>query len=324
LKPSGLTWLAALGAALVLPVFVQVPYYESLAITGFEFVALAVSYDIVVGRIGALSLAQPVFLGFGAYVAALTSIHLASPFPLQLLAGCLGSAAVAFAIGIPCFRLSEWTFAIGTLGFTLSAQLVAQNWVDVTGGQLCISRIPDATIPLPGGSLDLGSLPALYYVILTIAAVTVGTTAWLARSRVGLAFTAVRDNPILADARGVWPNAMRLVAFALSAGFAGAVGVFTAHFQTVVCPTVMDPSLTATLLIMVFVGGRGSLRGVVTAALLISIVPQILQVAEAWRLVLFGALLLIAVLALPGGIESMYAAIARRVYSLRTTPGVPL
>jgi ABC-type branched-subunit amino acid transport system permease subunit len=157
-----------------------------------------------------------------------------------------------------------------------------------------------------------------YFVILIIAALTVLLTLLLSRSRLGSAFIAVRDDAVLASARGLWPTRLRLTAFALSAAITSVAGVFAAHFQHVVCPTQGDLAVTILLLVMVFIGGRASLRGVVVAAIAFTLIPQILRMADEWRLVIFGVLLLASVTTLPGGLESIFDAVGRRLGSFAT------
>lgn len=299
-------WLVALAGALAVPAVVGTPFYLHTATVALIFVTLAVAFDLVVGRIGALSLAQPVFYAFGAYTAGLMSIHLGTGIWLEMLAAGAGAALLSLAIGIPAFRLSLHAFAIGTLGFALTAHLVARNWIDVTGGPLCVSAVPPISIPLPGGGLTVSGATGNYYFALAIAASTVLIVALLARSRLGSAFIAVRDDPSLASARGLWPTRLRLTAFGMSAFFSALAGVFSAHFQRVVCPTQVELPITVLLLIMVFVGGRASLRGVVTAAIVFTVIPQLLRVADEWRLVIFASLLLVVVTQVPDGIEHVY------------------
>lgn len=307
-------WLGALLVAIAFPLIVATPYYVSTAIIALQFVGLAVAFDLVVGRIGALSLAQPVFYGYGSYIAALVAkgaVPLGAGAWLEFVLALIGGVILALIIGIPSFRLSLHSFAMGTLGFALIGQLVAGNWMDVTRGPLCLSAIPPLTIDYVGGSFRMTSLQDSYYVVLSLAAMAVTTVALVSRSRLGLAFTAVRDDPILAEARGLSPNRLRLVAFAISAAISATVGVFAAHFQTVVCPTEMDISITILLLIIVFIGGRGSLRGVVAAAVIFTIVPEALRLTESLRLVIFGALLLVTVIAFPDGLENVFRLIGQ-------------
>src|SRR2546427_288233 len=183
------------------------------------FAALALSYDLVVGHVGSLSLAHPAFFGVGAYAAAILATRARWPFLADLLAAMLTAAVVAALVGVPLFRLTEHAFAVGTLGLALVASIVANNWVEVTRGPLCITGIPKPVLGLPRG-------PTL--------AVTTGT--WLA---------------------------------------------------------------------LVFLGGVGSLRGVVVGAVLSTALPEVLRLAPTWRLVIYGGLLLLVVVRSPEGIESL-------------------
>jgi branched-chain amino acid transport system permease protein len=188
---------------------------------------------------------------------------------------------------------------------------VAQNWVPVTGGPLCVTRIQ----PIQLGALVVDDLTGQYYVILAIATVCVLAVWLLSRSRLGLAFTAVRDDPVLADARGLSPTHLRLTAFSISAVLSALVGLFVAHFQTVVCPDSMGFGYTVSLLIMVFIGGRASLRGVVSAAVIFTALPQVLRLADEWRLAIFGLILLVTVTTFPDGLEHAYRSLGRLITS---------
>lgn len=306
--------------AVAFPLVITVPYYQSIAILALLYIALAVAFDLVVGRIGALSLTQPVFLGVGAYSAGILSARLGTNFWVEAFVAVVLAAFGALIIGIPSFRLSMHSFAMATLAFAIGTQLIARNWIGLTGGPLCTTGIRPLRIPFPGGSFQPVTYTGLYYVALGIAALAAGTVAWIVQRRLGLGFTAVRDDDILSAARGLWPMELRLVAFAVSAALTALVGVFMAHFQTVVCPNVMDMSYTLELLIMVFIGGRGSLRGVITAAVLFTVLPQFLRLTEEWRLVIYGALLVFIVTTIPDGIEYLYRNVGRAISARRIRP----
>ena len=149
-RRSGLRGLIAplvlLAVLAAVPFVVQVSYVmDVLIITGL-YVGLALSYDLVVGYVGSLSLAHPAFFGIGAYTVALFSTKLGLPTVVALAAAALLPGLAALAVGIPSFRLSEYSFAIGTLGFATVAQLLAQNWIELTEGPMCVTRVPKAEI----------------------------------------------------------------------------------------------------------------------------------------------------------------------------------
>lgn len=320
---GAIPWLVLLTLATLLPRLSINAFYLNAAVLALVYVTLAVAFDIVAGRVGALSLAQSLFIGFGAYLAAWLSSHYQTDMLVELAAAVPGAAILAVLVGIPSFRLSLHSFAIGTLGFAIVGQLVAQNWMSVTGGPLCLAGVAPLRLPFPGGTFTAATLPQQYSVILVIASVTVAAVYALARSRLGLAFTAVRDDPVLAASRGLWPTGYRLLAFSLSAAFSAGAGVFTAHFQTVVCPDSADFSVMPALLVMVFLGGRGSLRGVVTAAVAFTVLPEVLRLTTQWRLTIYGAILLAVIILRPDGIEGFYVRaerLARRL-ACSTTHG---
>jgi ABC-type branched-subunit amino acid transport system permease subunit len=270
------------------------------------FAALALSYDLVVGHVGSLSLAHPAFFGVGAYAAAILSTRAGWPFAADLLAGTVAAAAVATTVGVPLFRLREHAFAVGTLAVALVAWIVANNWVEVTRGPLCITGIPKPRLGVPGGpALAVGTLPAYYWLALASLAAAVLLYQGLTTFRLGRAFHAVRDNEALAGAAGVDPLKYRLLAFAVSAGLAGGVGALYVHYLSVMCPEEMTIALTVNLLVMVFLGGAGSLRGVLLGAVLFTALPEVLRLAPTWRLVIYGVLLLGVVVRSPEGLEGL-------------------
>src|SRR5262249_20220197 len=194
--PATAGWGAALVVALAVPWTLGTPFYLHPARVAFICVVLAVAYDLVAGRIGALSLCQPVFYAWGAYSAALIATRGGNPGVwAEAAVAAAGGMVLAFAIGIPSFRLSLHSFAIGTLGFLLIAQLVALNWLAVTRGPLCVSGVPAMEVPLGRQRFTVLAGASSYYAILFLAVLTVAVVGLLARSRTASALTAVRDDP---------------------------------------------------------------------------------------------------------------------------------
>jgi ABC-type branched-subunit amino acid transport system permease subunit len=265
------------------------------------FAALALSYDLVVGHVGSLSLAHPAFFGIGAYTAAILATRAGWPFLAGVLGAVIAAALVAALVGVPLFRLAEHAFAVGTLGLALVTSVVANNWVEVTRGPLCVTGIPKPRL----GPLAITTLPAFYWLALAALVAVALFYRGLTTFRLGRAFHAVRDNEPLAGAAGVDPLKYRLLAFTLAAAIAGGIGALYAHYLSVMCPEEMTVSLTVNLLVIVFLGGVGSLRGVLLGAVLFTALPEVLRLAPTWRLVIYGGLLLLVVIRSPGGLESL-------------------
>lgn len=290
----GAPWLVAAAAPQ------QERYVLHVLVLTFLWAALALSYDLVVGHVGSLSLAHPAFFGLGAYAAALLATEARWPFAAGLLAAVALSALAAVAVGVPIFRLSEHSFAMGTLGFALVTAIVATNWVDFTRGPLCVTGIPKPAV----GPFRLATLPAFYWAYLAALALVALLYHGLTTFRLGRAFHAVRDDEGLAGAAGIDPLRYRMLAFAIGAALAGGIGALWVGYINVLCPSELGVAVTVNLLVIVFLGGLGSLRGVVTGAALFTALPEVLRLAPTWRLVIYGLLLLVIVIRWPEGLES--------------------
>ena len=265
------------------------------------FGALALSYDLIVGHVGSLSLAHPAFFGIGAYTAALLGTEARWPFAAALGAGIATAGLAALAVGVPMFRLTEHSFAMGTLGFALVAQIVATNWVEFTRGPLCVTGIPKPEV----GGLRITTLPGFYWMGLTAAGLVGLLYHGLTTFRLGRAFHAVRDNEMLASAASVNPLKYRMLAFVIGGALAGGVGTLYVSYVGVLCPGELAVSLTVNLLVMLFLGGVGSLRGVLAGAVAFTALPEILRMAPTWRMVIYGLLLLVIVVRAPDGLEGV-------------------
>jgi ABC-type branched-subunit amino acid transport system permease subunit len=275
-------------------------YVMDVLIITALYVGLALSYDLVVGHVGSLSLAHPAFFGIGAYTVALLSTRLGLPAAVALIASAALPGLTALAVGIPSFRLSQYSFAIGTLGFATVAQLLALNWIDLTEGPMCVTRVPKASL-----GIAFNTLTTFYFLMLASVIGVLLFVRQLVRSRIGRGFVAIRENELLADSVGISPLKYKLIAFSLSGALAGIMGGLYAYYINVVCPSEISLFQTLTLLLILFIGGSGSLRGVVLGAIVVIVVPELLRVALAWRLVLFGVVLLLIINFFPDGIEGL-------------------
>jgi branched-chain amino acid transport system permease protein len=278
------------------------PYVMHIAIMSCIYVMLVQSLNIMLGYSGLLSLATPAFLGMGAYTAALLSLHGGWNSGVTFCCAAVVGAVTGLALGVPSLRLSRHSFVIVTLSFTLLLQLIASNWVDLTRGAMGISNIP--AVRLFGWTLtDKG--PWLIFVLLLSALVVLAT--WLiVSSRLGRAMIAVRDNEPLAVAAGIDPMKIRLFAFACSGVFAGLAGACYAHYISFIDPGVFSFWFSEPLLIMVVLGGSGTLWGPVLGAVAFTVIPELLRMAPDVRSLLYGIILLVSVLFMPRGMAAWF------------------
>lgn len=294
---------------LALPFIAPNSYVLNLLVLTALYVGLAVSYELIAGEVGALSLAHPAFYGLGAYLVAILAANYNLPAVATLPIAAVLAALLALAVGIPSLRLSGYAFAIGTLGFATISQLVAKNWIEVTRGPMCVTGVPPASLL----GTTFSGLQPFYFLIVGVVVVLFIFTRQMTVTRIGRTFKAIREDEALASAVGIGSNKYRLIAFAASAGLAGILGGTYAYYIQVVCPSELDLSLTLTLLVILFIGGMGSLRGSVLAAILITALPEIFRVAHEWRLVAYGVALLLTINLFPGGIEEILTRIERRL-----------
>lgn len=280
-------WLAA-AVALILPWIVSSPYLLHIAVIAGIYVVLAQSMNLVLGYSGLLSLASPAFFGIGAYIATLLALRLGWDASLSIALSAGGGAIGAAIIGFPSLRVSRHAFVIVTLAATLLLQLIALNWEDLTRGSLGLANIPAPRF----FGLPVTTQIQWYYTCAAAALGAIFCTWLVAGSRFGRAMIAARDNEQLALACGIDAFRTRLFAFCLSGGLAAVAGGLYAHFITYIDPGVFGFSVSETLLIMVIVGGSGTLWGPVAGAIVFTVLPEMLRLAPEIRSLAYGAILL--------------------------------
>ena len=326
MKTPGSRWLkigtiVLLGLALVaIPQLFKSGYAINLLIDLVRWTIFALSFDLVAGHVSAVSLGQPVFYGLGAYVAALLGPQLGFGFIGNVLLAAVLMALLALGAGIAFFRIRRVTFAIGTLGAAIIAQLVVNSATNLTGGALCTTGVPrpQFAIPFSQAIIKVVRPEQFYYLLLPMLAITLLIYWAVTSGRIGRAFASVREDEIRASAIGVYPLRYKLLAFAVGSGIAGALGAFQAYYLTVVCPTEMSLDITTTLLIIVFVGGAAHLRGVIMGALLFSLLPRLLElvggqaITPAYQQVIYGVILILVMLFLPDGLDGLITRLSRR------------
>lgn len=235
---------------------------------------------------GLLSMANAAFMGIGAYVAALLTLHLNLPFPLVLAAAALTPAAVALVIAVPVLRLSGVYLAMATLAFGEVVRIILIN-LDITGGPEGLNGIP---------------LNTQGWHIALILALTVYALARLRRSRVGRAFEAIREDEIAARLMGIDVNRHKLFAFTLGALIAGLAGGLNAHFTFFISPREYGFENAVDILAMAVLGGTGNLIGPMLGSSILTLLPELLRFLQDYRGAVNGIVLVLVVLFLPKGL----------------------
>lgn len=298
---------------LALPAAVTVPYFLHLVILALIWVIVSQGQNLIQGYTGYVSIAAGGFMGIGAYSMALLSVNLGwSPW-LSLLLAPLITAVLAVVVGYPSLRVKGHYFAIITLAYNMVIFIVLLNFTSLTNGEAGIPKIPrPPNIETPWGMINMASRSGYYYVVLLLAFATTLVAALVVDSRVGRAMLAIRQNETLADAVGIATSRYKLFSFVISASFAGLGGALYASYMAFInpAPFSVDNSLNAVL--AVIIGGSGTLAGPVVGAFAVVFLPEYLRVAESYRLIAYGLVLVLATIFMPRGIVPLVARLIHR------------
>ena len=294
--------LLALAVLFAIPRLTGNEYVLALGVSFAMFSVLAAGLNLVYGYTGLLSFAQVGFFGIGGYTAALLVTERGWPLWSAAAAGGALATAVGLVIGYSSLRLSRHAFAIVSLSFAFLCMIVARDWVSLTRGAMGIPGLPVPTLALAGLSWRLSRPADFYYLLLGFAAAAHALMYLVVSSRLGRAMRAVRLNEPLAQSQGIDPLRYKLLALALSALLAGMVGGLFVFYLTIVDPSIFDFYYTETMLIMVILGGPGSFWGVLASSAVLAALPDLLRFTTDLRMVLYGAVLIAAMLLFPGGV----------------------
>jgi branched-chain amino acid transport system permease protein len=298
------TLLVLLGVAglFAVPRMTGNEYVLALGVSFAMFSVLSGGLNLVYGYTGLLSFAQVGFFGIGGYTAALLVTECG--WSLEAGAACGGALAalVGLVIGYSSLRLSRHAFAIVSLSFAFLCMIVARDWVSLTRGAMGIPGLPVPVLHLPGLSWRLSRPADFYYLLMGFAVIAQMVIYLVVTSRLGRAMRAIKLNEALAQSQGISPLSYKLLALALSAFLAGVVGGLFVFYLTIVDPSIFDFYYTETMLIMVIIGGPGSFWGVLGASAVLAALPDLLRFTTDLRMVLYGAVLIAAMLVFPGGV----------------------
>lgn len=277
-------------------------YLLALGVSFGMFSVLSGGLNLVYGYTGLLSFAQVAFFGIGGYTAALLVTERGWSLWTGAAAGGLLAAIVGLGIGYSSLRLSRHAFAIVSLSFALLCAIVARDWVALTRGPMGIPGLPVPALELPGLRWRLSGPADFFWLMLGYAALAHAAIWLVVTSRIGRAMRAIKLNEALAQSQGIDPLRYRLLAIGLSALLAGGAGGLFVFYLTIVDPSVFDFYYTETMLIMVILGGPGSFWCVLAASAVLTALPDLLRFTTDLRMVLYGAVLIAAMLLFPGGV----------------------
>jgi len=285
-------------------------YICHIAVFVFLYWALAASLNLIAGYTGILSIGHSAFYGVGAYTAALLSLHLQTPFLVNLVCAALTCAALGLLVGGPTLRLRGDDFVVASFAFQIIIFNILNNWLIVTGGPMGLPGIPPPTV------LGLTITSRWGFVVLSgVFAVTVaGLLAIVVRSPFGRVLQASREDEVFPAAMGKNVFLSKLLAFVISAAIAGCAGVIYAHYIRYIDPSSFTLMESVFIISIVVFGGAGSLWGPLVGAVVLVVMPELFRfiglphgVAANLRQCLYGVILAACMFWRPQGLVGDYS-----------------
>jgi branched-chain amino acid transport system permease protein len=293
--------IAILVISILIPFLIESMFILNLLVLMLIFIIFASAWNLLAYS-GQGSLGHAAFFGIGAYASTLIAAKSGISPLVTIFLGAAVAAFIGILIGLTCVRLKEWFLAMVTFGFAIIAQtLTVSVLAPVTGGWDGIASARLISPSLPGYQL------IEYYAILAITAASIAAIWYIMRSRIGLAFLAIRENELEARAAGIDPVRYRLFAFALSAYLAGVAGALQIHHIGYLTPELYGVENSFWPITYVILGGLGTLAGPVIGTIVLTIIWEGLKATGITfgRYVIIGIILILAIIFLPRGLVSL-------------------
>lgn len=288
IKRKNLIFAGFLILVALVPIFFTSSYIRHIMAMIFIYGILAMSLNLITGITGQLSLGHAAFYGLGAYTSALFTMQLHWPFAAALLAAICVAGLFGFILGVPCLRLSGDYLCIVTIGFAEIIRLVFQNWVGLTRGPMGIPGIPPISLFHFTLKTDL---QYLYFFLIVMVLVYI-VMERIQNSQIGRALIAIREDEVASGAMGINLTFYKVLAFVVSALFAGMAGSFMAHYMAFIGPMNFTVDESLLVLQMIILGGLGSNVGAIIGAFILVIAPEALRVISNYRMLFNGALMI--------------------------------
>lgn len=282
--------------AIFLPFTLNI-YWLDVATFVLFYVVLAQGLNIVVGYTGLLDLGYAAFFAVGAYTTAILMTTFAWSFWLTLPVALIFAIVAGVIVGAPTLRLRSDYLAIVTLGFGEITRITVTN-LDITGAASGIYGIPRPAI----GSYVITSQTDFYYLALFVAVLAIFIVYRLGNSRIGRAWSYIREDEDAAEAMGVNRVRLKLLSYVSGSIIGSFAGSIFAVKMTAIAPLSFNFQQSVLILLAVVLGGLGSIRGVVIGAVIVVVLPEFLREIDEWRFLLFGAALVAMMIFRPQGL----------------------
>jgi branched-chain amino acid transport system permease protein len=279
------------------------PYYNTVLILVGIYVILAVSLDLLIGFAGQISVGHAAFYAMGAYTSGiLTAKHSISP-SFALLCGLFVSGLAAWGIGRAVLRLKGYYLAMATLGLNAVIVKLITGFASITGGASGLLNIP----PFQIFGLTLQDHTYYYYFVWGVVILVISCCLALAKSPFGSALIAIHSDEEAASTLGIDCPKYKLHVFVISSMFAGVAGSLFAHFMGFIAPDDFDIFTSILILVMLFLGGVGTIYGAALGAAFLKLLPEVTYRFQTYELFFHGLILILVLIFMPKGLLGILA-----------------
>ena len=298
---------AGLLLAIAAPAVIHSDSTLAIAVYGFMAASLAVSFNLIFGFTGQLSMFHAASFGVSAYIVTILVTTFKWNFWLAIIPALVVVALLSLIVGTICFRfkLKEFYFAVVTMAFSEVLRLITLNWNSVTNGSLGITVVDKPSIWTPSGSMAISGGVAWYYLTLALLVVVYIICQRVLSSWIGRCLAAIRLNDQLGETLGIDVFKYKLLSFAVGSVLAGLVGAFYGFYSGFVEPHYISIPLGLDIIAMVLLGGVNSLIGPVIGALVLTSLPHLIELSAELRIALYGSILIFVILVMPKGIVGL-------------------
>lgn len=286
---------------LILPLFITKRADQGLVNNVLLLYIVSLGLNISLGLTGMSNMCQAAFWGVGAYASAIMTMRFNIPFLVAIVIGTVMAALLGMLMGLLATRIKGIYFAILTIGFALFFSLVLQNWPEVTGGGTGLHNVPKPDFFLFAVTTRRG----LYYMLLVFCVLATWFYTSVANSKYGKSMIAIKFNEMAAELLGIDVVKRKVLAMGLSSGLAGLGGALVGYTIGVVTPAQFIYGAGLTFILILILGGSGTVLGVAIGSVVMEFLPELLGPLKFWNTAIYGILVAVCIMALPGGLVSL-------------------
>lgn len=286
---------------IVLPTVITSRYLIQIINTALVFLIIVMGMNYVIGFSGQISLAATGFWGIGAYTSALLTTQWGVSFWPAMLIAAVFTTLFGFVIGFPTLKLKQFYLGIATVGFGEIVALILLNWTSLTNGADGMPGIPKPSI----GQFVFQTDSQFYYILMGVALVLLLVSVRVKNSRFGRGLLAICEDELAAEVAGIPTHWYKMLAFALSAFYAGAAGSLYAHLIGYISPDLFVFRQSIVFLCMFMIGGSGYITGPLIGAVLLTLLPEWMRFLKEYYMAVYGIAVVVLAISMPSGIMGL-------------------